>query len=125
MAIKLAPTNTEFLLHRARCFYDQKLYDKAIKDLLHGLSLAPADPMLHYQLGLSYYIDLQYKESIKSLKQSLLCKPLMTFEPDIYYHIGLSYCRIEKYEKSIFPFTKSIDIVPSEINYIHERAKAY
>ena len=49
----------------------------------------------------------------------------MSYEPDIYYHIGLSYCRVEKFEKAIFPFTKCVENVPSDIRYIHERAKAY
>lgn len=46
-------------------------------------------------------------------------------EPDIYYHIGLAYCHVEKFEKAIFPFTMCIEKVPSDINYIHERAKTY
>ena len=49
----------------------------------------------------------------------------MTYLSDCYYHIGLSYARVEKFEKAIFPLSKCIDLVPSEINYIHERAKAY
>lgn len=51
--------------------------------------------------------------------------PLAEHEPDIYYHIGISYCREQKFEKSIFPYSKSIDKVPSDLRYIHERAKAY
>lgn len=118
-------TNTDFLMHRAHCYYDQKHYDKAIHDLLKGLSIVNYDPMLYYRLGITYYADKQYKQAIKSLKQSLLNKPYQSYEPDIYYNIGLAYCNLEKYEKSIYPFSKSIEMVPSEINYIHERAKAY
>jgi tetratricopeptide (TPR) repeat protein len=54
-----------------------------------------------------------------------LNKPQFFIEPDIYYHIGLAYCNIEKFEKSIYPYGKCIELVPSEIDYIHERAKAY
>jgi len=32
---------------------------------------------------------------------------------------------MEKFEKSIFPFTKCIQLIPREISYIHERAKAH
>merc|ERR1711957_151871 len=31
----------------------------------------------------------------------------------------------EKFEKAIFPFSQGSDLVPSELKYIHERAKAY
>lgn len=51
--------------------------------------------------------------------------PFPTYKPDIYYHIGLAYCNLEKFEKAIFPFTRCIELVPSEIRYIHERAKAF
>ena len=32
---------------------------------------------------------------------------------------------VEKFEKAIYPFSKCIELNPSEISYIHERAKAY
>ncbi len=59
------------------------------------------------------------------MKLALQCKPHMTYEPDIFYHLGLAYCRLQKFEKSIFPYTKCIVKMPSELCYIHERAKAY
>ena len=49
----------------------------------------------------------------------------MTYESDIYYHLGLAYCRLEKFEKAIFPFTKCVERTPSDLRYIHERAKAF
>ena len=52
-------------------------------------------------------------------------KPFPSYEPDIYYHIGLSYCMVEKFEKSIYPYSQAIEMIPSEVKYIHERAKAY
>jgi Tfp pilus assembly protein PilF len=38
--------------------------------------------------------------------------------------LGLAYCRQEKFEKAIWPLSKCIEILPQQINYIHERAKA-
>ena len=61
-------------------------------------------------------------------------KPYLTYEADIYYHIGLAYCNVEKFEKSIYPYTRvshllinvqCIEMIPSDIRYIHERAKAF
>lgn len=49
----------------------------------------------------------------------------MTYEADIYYHLGLAYCRLQKFEKSIFPYRQCILKIPSDLRYIHERAKAY
>lgn len=78
-----------------------------------------------YKLGLSYYTDGQYKKCVKYLKMALINKPFISYEADIYYHIGLAYCNLEKFEKSIFPFSRCIEMIPSDIRYIHERAKAY
>ena len=49
---------------------------------------------------------------------------MASYEPYLYYRIGLSYCLIEKFHKAIFPFTKAIELTPSEVKYYHERAKA-
>ena len=49
----------------------------------------------------------------------------MSYIADTYCNVGLAYCNLEKFEKSIYPFTKCIEHVPSELRYIHERAKAY
>ena len=59
------------------------------------------------------------------MKASLRHNPFMTYEADIYYHLGLAYCRLEKFEKSIFPYGKCIERMPSDLRYMHERAKAY
>lgn len=42
-AIREAETNTEFLMHRAQCFYDQKKWNQSIQDLKNGLELASTD----------------------------------------------------------------------------------
>jgi len=39
--------------------------------------------------------------------------------------LGLAYCRVEKFEKSIFPFSKCVENIPTDIRFVHERAKAY
>jgi tetratricopeptide (TPR) repeat protein len=59
------------------------------------------------------------------MKAALRNKPFLTYEADIFYHLGLAYCRLEKFEKSIFPYTRCIEKIPSDLRYIHERAKAY
>ena len=60
-----------------------------------------------------------------NLKKSLLNNPTTASVADIYYHIGLCYCNREKFEKSIYPFSQGIKIDQTNINYYHERAKAY
>lgn len=117
--------NTEFLMHRAQCYYDLGEYDKAKEDLDLALGIAKDDPQIHYRLGLSEYADGDYKACVKSLKTALLNKPFFSYEADIYYHIGLAYCNVEKFEKAIYPFSKCIELNPSEITFLHERAKAY
>ena len=59
------------------------------------------------------------------MKEALRNKPFLTYEADIFYHLGLAYCRLEKDEKSIFPFSRCVERIPTEYNFIHERAKAY
>ena len=89
---------------------------------------------------IAYFSFKKYKKCIKTMKHSLAqlkikntqgtnrdftLKQLVTYESDVYYHLGLAYCRLEKFEKSIHPYTKCIEKIPSDIRYIHERAKAY
>ena len=83
------------------------------------------DPQVLYKLGLTYYADQKYKKCIKTMKLALKNKPFLTYEADIYYHMGLTYCRVEKFEKSIFPFSRCVERIPTDIRYVHERAKAY
>ena len=78
-----------------------------------------------YELGLAYFKFEKYKKSLTFLKQALTKNPYPSYLPDIYYHIGLSYAREEKFEKAIFPLTKSIELIPSDVRYLHERAKTY
>jgi tetratricopeptide (TPR) repeat protein len=59
------------------------------------------------------------------MKLALKSNPYDTYLSDIYYHIGLAYCNIEKFEKAIYPLSRCIEKIPSDIRYIHERAKAY
>lgn len=102
-----------------------KNFDASIRDLNMANKCAETDPQILYKLGLSYYLDEQYRQCVKTLKNSLINKPYISYESDIYYHIGLAYCNLENFEKSIFPFSKCIELIPSDIRYIHERAKAY
>ena len=52
-------------------------------------------------------------------------RPYVVYETDIYYHIGLAYCKTQKFEKTVWPFSRCIERIPTDIRYIHERAKAY
>ena len=37
-------TNTEFLMHRSQCYFDQKQYERSIEDLHTGLEVREGDP---------------------------------------------------------------------------------
>jgi len=104
-AIQMEPRNTDFLQHRAQCYYDLGEHDSSIADLQNGLKINREDSQLFYKLGLSYYADEKYKQCVRQLKAALMNGPFMTYSADVYYHIGLAYCNVEKFEKSIFPFT--------------------
>ena len=43
-AIEMNKKNTQFLMHRAQCFYDQGLYENSIGDLSTGFEINPTDP---------------------------------------------------------------------------------
>lgn len=44
LAIELDENNTDFLMHRAQCYFDQKLYRRSIVDLEKGLEISNNDP---------------------------------------------------------------------------------
>ena len=132
-AISKDPTNVQFLMNRAQCHYELGQYTESIQDLERALQLDEHDPKVLYKLGLSYYSFEKYKRCIKTLKRSLKCinvfaatnSHYVTYESDIYYHIGIAYCNLERFEEAIYPLTRAIELIPSDIRYIHERAKAY
>jgi len=148
------PGNIDFLLNRALTHREKALHDKqlsikqkndfnkddfqyhlghSISDLKKSLEISEDNPKLQYCLGISLYISAQhdkqsgkiYKECVKTLKDALQNHPSVVYEPDLYYHIGLAYCQQEKFEKAIYPFSKCIEHAGSNLNYHHERAKAY
>ena len=100
-------------------------YENCIADLQKALEVNQSDAQVLYKQGLAYFAFKRYKKCIKVMKYALRNSPFLTYEADIYYHLGISYCRLEKFEKSIFPFTKCIEKMPSDLRYLHERAKAF
>ena len=124
-AIRLKPKDIEFFKNRAQCFYDMGYFENSIDDLNLALEIKSNCPQILYKLGLTYFAFKKYKKCIKTMKRALEHNPFMTYEADIYYHLGLAYCRLQKFEKSIFPYRQCIMKIPSDLRYIHERAKAY
>ena len=110
--------------NRAQCYFDKQEYQLAIDDLDRALTVKETDPQVLYKQGIAYFAFKKYKKCIKTMKRALLARPYMTYEADIYYHLGLAYCRLQKFEKSIFPYSRCIEKIPSDLRYIHERAKA-
>jgi tetratricopeptide (TPR) repeat protein len=43
-AITMNPENTQFLMHRSQCKYDQGQFEDSINDLNDGLNINPVDP---------------------------------------------------------------------------------
>jgi len=124
-AITEKPYKVDFLKNRAQCYFDMQEYQKAIDDLNTALHHNSSDPQVLYKQGIAYFAFKRYKKCIQTMKIALQSKPFMTYEADIFYHLGLAYCRLQKFEKSIFPYSRCIEKIPSDLRYIHERAKAY
>ena len=122
-------------MNRAECNFDLGKFQISIDDLLKALELSPTDPKILYKLGLSYYHLPNFKRCIKTLKKSIKCNPYISYEADIYYHIAIAYANLDKFERSLYPFkkvnfhsellTQCIEMIPSDLRYIHERAKSY
>ena len=124
-AITKEPENLEFLQNRADYYFSIGEYDKAVDDLRTGLQYNKSNPRVLFKLGTVYYAAENYKKCTTIMKESLKNRPFLTYEPDIYYTMGLAYCRLEKFEKAIFPYSKCIERLPTNMTYVHERAKAY
>ncbi|CAI2387655.1 unnamed protein product [Moneuplotes crassus] len=142
-AISKEPTNIQFLMNRAQCNFELghdedpekqiRHFTASIEDLEAALDIDENDPKVLYKLGLSYYAFGKYKRCIKTLKGALKCVQeitssgihTITYESDIFYHIGIAYSNLERFEEAVYPLTKAIELIPSDIRYVHERAKAY
>jgi len=51
---------------------------------------------------------------------ALKAHPGQSYLSDVYYHTALAYCNLEMWEDSIYPLTRCIELVPSDIRYYHE-----
>ena len=67
-ALSQMPGNVEYLVNRGLCYYDQRMYDEAIKDCETALNIKSDDPHILYRLGLAYYASESFTKCVRTLK---------------------------------------------------------
>lgn len=85
-------------------FYKARQYDEAIEAFNHSLQLNPAQPVVHFNLGVVYGDLQRYKEAIKAYREAVGLKPDY---PLAYFNLGNAYSDTGEYGKAIEAFREA------------------
>jgi len=88
---KKSPKNPEVFYVMGRALSRQKLHDKALATLLHGIEVSPKYTALYFGLGHEYRAVGKFKESIESFKKCVSNKADEKRYIDAYKIIGNIY----------------------------------
>ena len=82
--------NPNFYVERSDLYLFINELDNCIFDLQKALEKDPKNPYINYKLGLGYYLQSKFDNSIYYLEQSIAHKPKDDDKADTFYHLGLS-----------------------------------
>lgn len=101
--IKLEPENVRAHTALAAAYTNSGQSGKAIETTLKSISLSPDDPLLYWNLGVSYthsdYPD-KYERAIDVLKKALELKPKSPYYGQVYFQLGYCYLKLGDLEKA-------------------------
>ena len=136
---------TRYLLGKAEAYYCHQSYSEALETLHRAKGQEGDNPVIHYRIGSVHYAQEEYKASIRALKTCLAhmkdqsakghalgqtmgakeVEKLRQQQLSSYYRIAIAYARLEKWERSLWPFTRCIQMDPSQSKYQLERGKVF
>lgn len=113
-------------MNRASIFYEMNEYEKASKDYMQAISLAPNNAELYCILGKCLLELGKYDEAAAALKKSASLAPhVVSVQGRVHMNMGEIYSRSGQHEKAISEFTKMIDSNRSNADSYRLRANSY
>jgi tetratricopeptide (TPR) repeat protein len=98
------PAEAKKYREEGEAFYKAHQYNEAIEAFNHSLQLNPAQPIVHFNLGVIYGDLQQYKEAIKAYREAVRLKPDY---PLAYFNMGNAYSDTGEYAKAIEAFREA------------------
>lgn len=86
-------------------------YEEAIKEFQEGLKINPADPDVHYYLGVANFSLDNYQEAIDYFKKVSILQP---DNGEVHYYVGLSHYFLGQYQEAISNLEKSVELDPND-----------
>lgn len=88
------------------------------------LSIKNDYALAYKYLGILYYDDYDYKNSLLNLRKFIEYEP-DTKDDDVYYRKAVSENELEQYDDALVSIEKADDLNPNNVKFINERAYTY
>jgi tetratricopeptide (TPR) repeat protein len=98
------PAEAKKYREEGEAFYKARRYNEAIEAFNHSLQLNPAQPIVHFNLGVVYGDRQQHKEAIKAYREAVRLK---ADYPLAYFNMGNAYSDTGEYGKAIEAFREA------------------
>ncbi len=123
ISVELKPNFVDAVFLLSQIQVEKGEVDEAIKSIQAGIGVDPANPTLHFQLGLLRYNQKQYLESTVSFERAVILSPYFV---NAKYFLGLSYDKINRTTDAIAQFEDIQMLYPNnaEITLILNNLKA-
>ncbi len=101
--------NLEQKIREADGFLQKGNAEKALRILKKCRKTNPADPLIHYNLGVLYYSLGRYDKSAEALQAAVR---MGGREPDMYNQLGLAFDRTGDRKRAVDSYHKALEIDP-------------
>lgn len=98
------PAEAKKYREEGEAFYKARRYNEAIEAFNHSLRLNPAQPVVHFNLGVVYGDLQQYEEAIKAYREAVRLK---SDYPLAYFNMGNAYTDTGEHGKAIEAFREA------------------
>jgi tetratricopeptide (TPR) repeat protein len=98
------PAEAKKYREEGEAFYKANKYNEAIEAFKHSLQLNPAQPIVHFNLGVVYGDLQRYMEAIKAYREAVRLK---SDYPLAYFTMGNAYSDTGEYGKAIEAFREA------------------
>jgi tetratricopeptide (TPR) repeat protein len=121
--LKQAPNSVRAYTLRGSLFLQQQNFEDAIKDFSEAIRLAPKNPELLVDRGITYLQAGQDAAlALTDLQSAVALEPN---SPDYQYLLGLALAKNEDYDKAIEAFTTALQLQPDDLQILMSRGDAH
>jgi tetratricopeptide (TPR) repeat protein len=121
--LKQAPTSVRAFTLRGSLFLQQQNFEDALKDFSEAIRLAPKNPELLVDRGITYFQAGQ--DATLALTDFQSAVALEPNSPDYQYLLGLAFAKTEDYDKAIEAFTTALQLQPDDLQILMSRGDAH